>query len=225
MKHYLAIVVAALVSIGASVSEATTPRDAKRVVAQWSHDGLERVAVAGLDLVYMRPGATLGAYRKVLLRPVNVAFRKDWEKQPRPGSRIRGRDQQQIKEELAAIIRDEAARELERGGYALVDGVAEDVLQVDLSIVDLYVNAPDLSSASRVDSYTVSAGEMTLQAELRDSTSGELLARALDRQVDPEDFQLRLTTRIDNELAARRIVQSWAQILRNQLDAARRARP
>jgi hypothetical protein len=39
-----------------------------------SHDGLQKISVKGIDLVYARPGATLAAYSRVKLEPVEVSF-------------------------------------------------------------------------------------------------------------------------------------------------------
>jgi hypothetical protein len=44
-----------------------------------SYDGLKRIEVKGLDLAFARPGATLAAYKKVIVEPVEVAFHKDWD--------------------------------------------------------------------------------------------------------------------------------------------------
>jgi len=190
--------------------------------AEQSYDGLEKVQAAGLDLVYARPGATLAGYTQVWLRPITVAFRRDWTTQPRPGSRIAIGDQQALRERLAAAMREAAVRELQNGGYVLVEAAGEDVLEVSVSIVDLYLNAPDVPTAGRVEFYTISTGEMTLQAELRDSASGELIARVIDRRVDPDQFPARITTSVDNIGAAQDAARIWASALRTRLDAARR---
>ena len=172
------------------------PGDArlKRAEAEWSHDGLRRADVRGLDLVYVREGASLAGYRQVWLKSVEVAFRRDWPGAPRPGSRISAADLTEIKSGLAKVLREETARELGRGGYTLVEGPGEDVLEVDVSIVDLYINAPDVPAAARVQRYTLSVGEMTLVAELRDAPSGELVARVLDRREGRDRGQFELTT-------------------------------
>lgn len=199
------------------------PGDArlKRTEAEWSHDGLRRAKVSGLDLVYAREGATLAGYDKVWLRGVDVAFRRDWRQSPQPGSRIVAGDVSRIKDGLAKILRDELGRELARGGYALADGPGAGVLELDAAIVDLYINAPDVTGASPVQRYTLSVGEMTLQAELRDSPTGEVLARVLDRREGRDRGVFELTTSVDNAAAAREAARAWAAILRRQLDAAK----
>ncbi|MCC6172177.1 MAG: DUF3313 family protein [Gammaproteobacteria bacterium] len=203
------------------------PGDArlKRTEAEWSHDGLRRAEIRGLDLVYLREGASLAGYRQVWLKSVEVAFRRDWPGATRPGSRIAASELANIKSGLAKILREETARELGRGGYALVEGPGEDVLEVDVSIMDLYINAPDVPTAARVQRYTLSVGEMTLVAELRDAPSGELVARVLDRREGRDRGRLELTTSVDNVAAARTAARDWARILRRQLDAARGIAP
>ena len=52
------------------------------------------------------------------------------------------------------------------------------------AIIDLDVNAPDVRSAGRSNTFTTSAGSMTLYVELYDSETDDLLAKALDPQAD-----------------------------------------
>ena len=44
-------------------------------------DGLQKINVKGLELAYARPGASLAAYKRVKLDPVEVQFDKSWEPQ------------------------------------------------------------------------------------------------------------------------------------------------
>jgi len=205
------------------------PGDArlKRTEAEWSHDGLRRAKVSGLDLVYAREGATLAGYDKVWLRGVDVAFRRDWRQSPQPGSRIVAGDVSRIKDGLAKILRDELGRELARGGYALADGPGAGVLELDAAIVDLYINAPDtsLSTAGRVRSYTVDPGHMTLAADFRDGESDALLAHVIDRKEGVDRGYLQIANSVTNTAEARRAMQQWARAIREALDAARAMAP
>jgi hypothetical protein len=215
------VLLAALAALAASSAPAATGGSRReRAAAEWSHDGQRRTRVPGLDLVYVREGASLAGYREVWLKSVEVAFRRDWQVPTRPGSRVPPRDVARIKDGLAGILREETARELARGGYALAAGPGEGVLEVDVSIVDLYVNAPDVQGAATVERYTFSTGEMTLVAELRDSPTGDLVARVLDHREDRDRGFLDFTTSADNLAAARVTVREWAGILRRHLDAA-----
>jgi hypothetical protein len=181
-----------------------------------------KTKVPGLQSVYARPDADLSRYDKVMLDPVEVAFSKSWEPPGQPGIRkITAAEKESIQRGLEKVLREELARELARTGrYQLVDQPGESVLRIKAEIRDLYINAPDLQRAEITRTYTKSAGEMTLVAELRDAPSGALLARVIDRERDPESAWFELTTRVDNVAAARRAASEWARILVKQLDAA-----
>ncbi len=183
-------------------------------------EGLVKVHVQGLQQVYARPDADLSAYRQVLLDPIEVSFSKGWN--PKLGGQeITAAEKQEIREGLARVLREEFTRELGRSGtYQVVDTVAEGVLRIKADIRDLRLNAPDVLRPGVVRTYTMSTGEMTLVAELRDGPSGELIARVIDRERDQDSAWFELTTRIDNVAAAREAARQWAGALRRQLDAA-----
>jgi hypothetical protein len=102
----------------------------------------------------------------------------------------------------------------------VVNESGPDVLRVKASIVNLYVNAPDTMTAGRSRTYVVSAGEMTLIAELFDSESGAVLARVVDRQEARESQPMTLSSGMENAAEARAIASAWARILRDRLDKA-----
>ena len=188
-----------------------------------SHDGLQRISVEGIDLAYARPGATLAAYSKVRIAPIEVAFRKDWNP-TRAGSllRLSAQERDDIKSHVAKIVNEEFVRELQsKSSYKVVSEDGPDVLRVEVNIVDLYVNAPDTGSSAFSRSYTVSAGEMTLFAELFDSETGQVLARIVDRREARNTGMLTLSSRVLNAAEAQGIASAWARILRQRLDNAR----
>jgi hypothetical protein len=187
-----------------------------------SAEGLQKIKVKGVDLAYARPGASLAAYTKVRIAPVQVAFRRDFDPN-RSGSRMRidPEELERIRADVAKIVQEAFARELARGSYAATDAAGAEVLDVRANIVDLYVNAPDTMEPGRTRTYTVSAGEMTLVMELADSASGEVLARVYDRREARDTGQLTWTNRVTNQAEAERIAAGWARILRARLDAAR----
>jgi hypothetical protein len=199
------------------------PKNRRAAATVWSEEGLGKIAVKGLDVVYAKPGATLAGYTEVMLRPISVAFRRDWEKQSAPGSRtpIKASDSQRIKDGLSALVREEVVKQLNDGGYKLVDAPGNDVLDVEMSIIDLDVAAPDIKSAGRVETFAVSAGEMTLVAGLRDSVSGDIVMRIFDRAQARESFRPQRITSVDNLAEARDAARGWAKALRKELDLAR----
>ncbi|MEO8063524.1 MAG: DUF3313 family protein [Pseudomonadota bacterium] len=185
-------------------------------------EGLVKARIKGIEQVYARPDADLRAYDAVMLDPIEVSFSKNWK--PRAdGQTVSAAERQQIRDGLARILREEFTRELARSGrYRVVEAPAENVLRVKADIRDLIIHAPDLPRPGIVRTYTLSAGEMTLVAELRDAATGDLIARVIDHRRDPDSVWFELTTRIENIAAARRAAARWASILIEQLDAAHR---
>lgn len=188
-----------------------------------SYDGLVRTTVNGVELAFVRPGASLAGYTAVQLEPVQVSFHSDFSP-TRPGSRSRmgERDLAQIRTQLAAVVQNAFTRALGgKGGYQVVEAPGPHVLQVRVEILDLYVTAPGTQTAGRTRTFTSSAGRMTLAATLYDSDTGEVLARVIDRQQARRSPTMQLTNSVTNSAEARTIADRWANILRRALDDAR----
>jgi hypothetical protein len=187
-------------------------------------EGLERVENKAVDAVFRRPEARMTTYSKLLLRPIVVEFAKNWEPE-RGGSALyemNPPDRDKIRTELAQVFAEVFQKELAKGGYPLVTDPAHEVLEIQAAIVNLYINAPDVSmqAPGRTKVYTSDAGHMTLIMQLHDSVTGQLLARAYDhRDSGPDTWQW--TTSVTNTAEARRIIGSWATALRKALDASR----
>jgi hypothetical protein len=192
------------------------------VEAAMSHDGLQRISVKGIDLAYARPGATLAGYNRIKLEPVDVAFRKDWDpRTTRSRVKLSAEQRETIRTGVAKIVYDEFAKELQKNSnYQLANEAAPDVLRVKTNIVNLYVSAPDTGERGLSRTYTISAGEMSLIAELYDSETGEVLARVVDRREARRAGTLNYTNSVTNESDFRYIATGWARILRNSLDKA-----
>ena len=186
-------------------------------------EGLVSVNVPGLNHVYARPGADLSHYNRIMLDPVEVSFSKSWNPQT-TGSGLTVADEQAIKADLSKLLRQELRRALIRSGrYPIAQVAGEDVLRIKAEIRDLKVNAPDPRAAAEGRLFSISAGEMRLIAELRDSPTGALIARVVDFKKGPQSGWMKLTKQIDNIADARRAAARWAQILHGQLDAAHNA--
>ena len=192
-----------------------------------TEDGLHRVHDAKLAVVYAEPGADLTPYTKVSLAPPEVAFKKNWERNLRSGSASKlssssrvntTKIKKQLAEEFTTVFTDK----LISNGYEIVSEAGDDVLQINAAIVDLAINAPETSGAGRTNQYTRSAGEMTLYLELYDSVTGDLIAKALDRQIDKENNQMYTWANSStNKVAADVIINGWADILVGALNEAK----
>ena len=187
-----------------------------------SHDGLQKISIKGIDLAYARPGAKLSTYKQVMIDPVQVAFSKSWAPK-RTGSSLplSEADRERIRSGVAKIVHEAFVRELQsNSGYQVVSAPGADVLRVRPDIANLYISAPDTGSPGRSRTYVVSAGEMTLVAELFDSETGQVQARLVDRREARETGRLQLTGAMENADEARSIAAAWAKILRTAMDRA-----
>jgi len=185
-------------------------------------DGLVQRPSRAVDLLFVRPGASLAGYKRVRLEPLQVSFDKNWD--PNRGrvgaNRLTTADFERIKKSLAEQFASVSESELARGGYVLVKESGEDVLDVQPLVVDLFIAAPERRVAGRIRTYTANPGRMTLVAELRDSETNQILARVVDRRNASTSGFFQLTTSVTNLGAARAIIARWASALRNALDVA-----
>ena len=189
-----------------------------------TYDGLTLVPDSTVAVAYVDPDADFSIYDKIMILDCYVSFRKDWEKDHTrsSGSRIRisSKDIEKIKADVADLFREVFTEKLsEDGGYEIVEAAGDNVLLVRPSIIDLDITAPDTMSAGRSRTYTSSAGAATLYIELFDSVTGDILARATDRKAARNvGGYMSYTNRVTNRAAARRMLGSWAELLRDMLD-------
>lgn len=202
---------------------------AREAPPEVTEEGLVLVEDSDWGLVYVLPDADLTGYDKVMMTETAVAFRKNWRRDMNRASRsirVTQNDMNRIKQRLAEQF-DQVFRDVleENDGFPVVEEAGETVLLLRPAIVNLDVNAPDTMSAGRTMTYTDRAGEMTLYLEIRDSTTGALIAKGLDRQADRRDAFMTWQTRVQNTQAANQILRGWATSLREALDKATSAEP
>lgn len=200
------------------------PAYAQDAPPQTTIEGLERVADSKLALVYVEPGAEFRQYKRIYMVDTYVAFKKNWQQDQNRSARahkISAADMDKIKTELAGLFRDVFTQVLEEGGYEIVSERAEDVLMIKPAIINLDIVAPDTLSRSGTRTYSESPGEITLYLEIYDSTTDDLIAKALDLQTDRKTGYFQWQTRLNNRAAARRILTVWANVLKDGLDKAR----
>lgn len=185
-------------------------------------DGLHLVPDTALALVYMDPEADLSVYDSVLLMDAQVAFRKNWRRDINQNLpfHVTSADMQRIKSEISTEFREIFTSELESAGYTLVTEQNPETVIIRPAIVDLNINSPDTPRGGTTRNVTESAGDMTLYLELRDSVTGDLLAKAMDFQFDRSNITPFMMDRTRNERAARNILGNWAQVLVTGLAAA-----
>lgn len=189
-----------------------------------TEEGLVLVKDANFALVYADPEADLSGYDSVMATETYVAFRKNWRRDHNRGSagtRVTGNDMERIKERLSKEFDSVFSEVLtENDGWIIVEEPGQNVLLLRPAIVNLDVTAPDTLSAGMSRTYAEQAGQMTLYLEVRDSVTGALIAKGVDRQADRRRGYLQWQSRTQNTQAARSILKGWAVALREGLDHA-----
>lgn len=189
-----------------------------------SLDGMELVEKDRRGEIYADPGIDWSVYTEIMLDTATVAFRRNWQRdQNRYQSfKVRDADMKRIKNDLAALFDEVFTEELTgNGGYQIAESSGDHVMRIEPHIVDLDVYAPDTRSANISRSYAESAGKMTLKLHIYDSITGDLLVTASDRRESPRRGYMQWASSVSNKAEARRMLQRWAQGLRERLDEAR----
>ena len=209
-----------LLALGAATLMGCASSSSAPSKTEW--DGLVLQPDTRLGAVFIRPGAVISSYTSVLLDPVQISFASDWDPNRNvrnPSNRLSAADIASLKSGLSDLFRETFRAELARSGYVLVDAEGPETLRVTPAIINLYVTAPAASSGGRSRVYTATSGRMTLVAELRDSVTNELLARAVDaRAARSAGAQLTWSSSVTNRADARRAIGVWASALVRGLD-------
>ena len=198
-------------------------------------DGLVKVESKYFDDVYLRPGVDFRGYTGVMLSPTQVTFARDWMKDMNSNriALMQGttvEDAERIAAEVRRGFDDVFAKAFKRAGYGIVAAPGPDVLGLSPRVIDLSINAPEtvtLSLPSRV--YTQNAGKATLALEVRDSTTGALLARVVDRRTAGDRGAFRssfmITTPVTNRGDFGRLFGVWSQGCIESLDELKAQSP
>jgi len=192
---------------------------------QTTPDGLVLTPSKNVELLYTRPGATLKGYTQVGLLDCYVAFTKDWaQDQESSGVIVTADDMNRIKSNLAGEFRKVFTSELTAAGYSMTDKGGANVLILRPAIIDLDVEGTDMNNASPdSETFSTSAGSMTLMIELYDGATGQLLARAYDHENARDDGMMQWQTAVTNKVEADRILKKWADVAVQALNNAHAA--
>ncbi len=190
-----------------------------------TEDGLHLERQTAHGVLYVKPGATLKPYKRVMLVDAYVAFKKDWQadyNRSRMGVTdiITAKDMERIKSDVASEFKRVFTESLQAGGYEVVAESGPDVMILRPAIVNLEVAAPDTSKPGMTAVIVSSAGSLTLYAELYDSVTSDKFAQVLDRQrAGDRGFGYR-ANRITNRQALDETLRGWAGRLVDRLDEA-----
>jgi len=178
MRAVKLIVAALALAVGALGATAKAPET-------W--DGLVQVKAKKLALAYLLPHADFRAYSKVMFDQPQVAFSKNWQRDFNRSAmtlsgRVSDKDVRDTVTQAEASLTKIFPERFTHEGYQVVAAPGPDVLRLGVAIVNLEVDAPERDVPGRSRTYAVDAGEATFAIEVRDSLTGQLLGRAVDRR-------------------------------------------
>ncbi len=199
--------------------------------AEVTHDGLVRVRWSRYKYVWLKPGADFGRYSSVMMDPVSISYKRT--PREREGRRNPTRGNFALSENQTADLKRYFGEAFEKelgklDNFTLTNTAGPQTLRVEAAIIDLIVNVPTRPSGGDMV-FTTSAAQMTLVLELRDSITGEILARSADRRDTQSGSgtvsDLTYSTPATNTGAVRLLFKRWAQILATRLDEIHGAPP
>lgn len=218
-KHSFALIVAAL-----SVACTTAPPSIQSGPdAEVSFDGLHKVDNSQADLAWAKPDFDISGYTKILPVGSGIEYAPAKNRSRTTMGRSRGgpyfidENSRARFEELVKEVFTEELQKIER--YELVTEPGPDVMIVRGALLDVvsYIPEDPMSGRSRV--YLSSIGEATLVLELRDSETGAILARSVDRRAAEQiGGTMTESNRVTNAAEVRRLIRFWGRRLREGLD-------
>ena len=185
-------------------------------------DGLHRVNWEPFRTTYVKPGADLQRYTKVLVQEVTVSYKTP--------PRRAGLNRDAIVPNYA--LPDSAIESLKRyfhkafvealgksQNFAVVEAPGPEVLLISGHIVNLQIQVPpERDQAVDETDYTTSSGQMTLILDARDSKSGEPLVRVGQARAIQMGDGWYQSDPVSNSGAVRDMFRTWASELRRELD-------
>jgi hypothetical protein len=193
-------------------------------------DGLVEVKGKRLDAVFLLPGADFRTYKKVMMDPVEVAFEKNWARDYNRDAatlsqRLDEGDLDRITKGARDAFTEVFTEEYKKAGLELVTEPGPDVLRLRPGVVDLYVVAPDNMTSGRSRTYTMESGHATLFLEARDSTTGALLGRGLDKRATRNTGRVQISNSVTNLSDFKSLFRQWADISIKGFNELREASP
>lgn len=195
----------------------------KKAIARWGAEGLTSIRADGIDVLYANPNARLDGYRAVLLKSVTVAPNLDWRlKYYVPGT-TQTLNLRPMLDRATARVHAAIRRELEAGGYKLVDQAAADVVTVTVSVVDIFLMAVKIEGGSRIEKAEgFSLGSASLVVDIHDSLSNDVIVSAFDLDRGPKPRLMPRQAGEEAEAWLHSAIDQWAVMLRKALDVSNR---
>jgi hypothetical protein len=182
--------------------------------------GLELIPSKNVGALYRRPDVDITAYKQVIIGEPTVEFSKNWNPRNYGTFGLSAQQLTKIRTDLAALAKSAFAKSLADGGYAIVTETGDNVLVITPNIVNVFISAPDVQTAGRSRTYAMDAGSATLALQVNDAVTGTLLAVAYDQRKS-QSARMQWTTSLSNRATASAMLDSWAEQVKRELEAAR----
>ncbi len=209
LYHTLLLFISAVV-LTACASEMHTDKASENLV---------EVDPGNFDHVLMRPDTALPSFTRVSISQPEVAMSEYWLRDHYGD--YSDRDLERIKEDYSRFLKEALSEILaEKSQIDIVESPSEADVLLRPSLLNVNIYGPDLSFPGRVDHYIEAAGNATLDLDLVDAQSGEVLAQFVDHRETPAIVIGRLeeTNRVTNNRLFRRLMERWSYNLVDYLD-------
>jgi hypothetical protein len=191
--------------------------------AELSFDGLHKVDNSQADVAWARLDFDISGYTKIMPLSAGIEYRQVKDRGRSSFARSQGGpyfidDEARTRfEELVSEVFTEELQMIER--FEIVDEPGPDVLMVVGGLLDVVSYVPPDPVGGRSYVFLSSVGDATLVLELRDSETGTILARSIDRRAaEPIGSTLQDSNRVTNAAEVKRLIRHWATRLREGLD-------
>jgi len=188
--------------------------------ADQSFDGLTKVVSTRNQEAWVLPGLDLSGYTAILPTYAGsqyvptktpAAARAPVARPPFPVSK-------ENRDRLDALVREVFGTELSRlERFTLTDVPGPSVLILEGGLIGIASAVPP-EAIGRNEVYLASVGSATLVIELRDSESNAVFVRLFDRRSAGTPTAAMPSNPVTNAAEVRRLLRSWAQLLRKRLD-------
>ena len=184
--------------------------------AEKSFDGLNVVDHSKADQAWAREDFDISEYTKIMLVSSGFEYRQAKNLGRTTAERSRGGPyyldadrRARFEQEVGKAFAEEMAK---IQNFEIVTEPGPDVLMVRGALLDIVTFVPDLSRITGMtDIYVTRVGEATLVLELRDSESGTVLARSVDRRAaERMGGQMMNANTVTNAAEVRRLIRYWS---------------
>jgi hypothetical protein len=168
---------------------------------------------APLKVEYERPGSDFSKFDKLLINDLDLSdaiiVPPPWLAEKAFEWQVSEKNQAHFRQEFLASMKDQISG---NDGYPIVDEPGPGVLQLSVKVVSFmpYAEQKDTKAV------TLGSGEMTIQAETRDSQTGELLGIYEGPQEVGKEYQK--NTDFTKQKNVKMLFDSWGRRVRLALD-------